>query len=208
MATVDCAVLERPVAAIYQFVEVENRPDRTPGMLEIGTGGRPTNEYQLAIVGYKMRGLQFRSAEAANPFLQGHYQKLVQEIQDGFGRTMNRIPAVFGVSRQAVYGWLSGDKTPKEIHQSKLEELAEAARHFKSLGFKPTGSDLERVLREGKSFVALMAEGQPGKETAERLVKVVTRGRKKAAALDELLAGRPVKYPDAFKAGAPFVDAT
>lgn len=208
MATVDCAVLERPIAAIYQFVEVENRPDNIPRVLEIGTGGMPTGKYQLVEVGYKTRGLLFRVADEATPSANDHFQKLVQEIQDGFGRTMNRIPAVFGVSRQAVYGWLSGEKTPKEIHHNKLEELAEAARFFKSSGFKPTGFDLERVVRDGKSFLALVADGQSGKESAERLVKVVTRGRQKAAALDELLANRPVKYPDAFRIGAPHIDAT
>lgn len=207
MATVDCAVLERPVAAIYQLVELESRPDRIPGVLEIGTGGRPTSEYQLTVVGYKTRGLLFRATDEAAPFVQDHYQKLVQEIQDGFGRTMNRISTVFGVSRQAVYGWLSGEKIPKDIHHRKLEELGEAARYFKNSGFKPTGSDLERIVREGKSFLTLIAEGQSGKESAEHLVKIVTRGRNKAATLEELLADRPVKYPDAFKAGAPHIDA-
>lgn len=51
------------------------------------------------------------------------------DIKAGFGRTMMRLPEVLGVSRQTLCNWLDGE-TPKEPHQAKLVELAEAARIF------------------------------------------------------------------------------
>lgn len=63
---------------------------------------------------------------AASPEPYAPYTDLMKEVKVGFGRTMSHLPAVFGVSRQTLYNWLSGE-IPKEQHQGKLVQLAAAA---------------------------------------------------------------------------------
>ncbi|MCL2715833.1 MAG: hypothetical protein FWD68_14965 [Alphaproteobacteria bacterium] len=89
------------------------------------------------------------------------FAELLQKIQTGFGRTMARLPAVFGVSRQTLYNWLGGE-TPKPTHHEKLRQLAEAAQYFSEVGFKPTSLTPDRTISQGKSLLQLVREGADG----------------------------------------------
>ena len=102
------------------------------------------------------------------------YIDLMQEVQAGFGRTLSHLPAVFGVSRQALYNWMKGE-VPKEQHRDKLVQLAEAAKVFSHLGFKPTAEILDCTVAKGKSFIELLSDGANGKEVANKLVRIVRR---------------------------------
>jgi hypothetical protein len=93
--------------------------------------------------------------------------ELMQQVKAGFGRTMTRLPEVFGVSRQTLYNWLAGD-TPKPAHQAKIVQLAAAARVFAELGVTPTSDLLERVVSHGKSFLQLLAAGADGADVAPK----------------------------------------
>lgn len=130
------------------------------------------------------------------------YTDLMKEVKTGFGRTLSHLPAVFGVSRQTLYNWLSGE-IPKEQHQEKLVQLAEAARVFVRMGFKPTALALDRTIAQGKSFVELLSEGADGKETAERLVRIAKRGATSREKLDALLGGRAPAKLDVSDIGRP-----
>jgi transcriptional regulator with XRE-family HTH domain len=120
------------------------------------------------------------------------YAELMQVIKTGFGRTMTRLPEVFGVSRQTLYNWLNGE-TPKPVHQEKLRQLAEAARIFSALGFKPTSLALDRSITRGKSLLQLLSDGADGREAATKLIRVVQRGSEAKSKLDELLGGRKAR---------------
>lgn len=126
------------------------------------------------------------------------------QVKAGFGRTMSRLPEVFGVSRQTLYNWLEGE-TPKVAHQERLRQLAEAAQIFAGLGIKPTTPMLDRTVAQGKSFIQLMAAGADGQETAKQLIRIVQRGNDSRAKLDTLLAGRRAKL-SASEIGAPAMD--
>ena len=126
---------------------------------------------------------------------------LMTEVKAGFGRTMSRLPEIFGVSRQSLYNWLDGE-TPKDVHHAKLEQLAAAARVFTELGFKPTSATLDRTVAQGKSLLQLLSEGADGKEAAKKLVRIVQRGADSRARLDALLGGRKAR-PDASDMGTP-----
>jgi hypothetical protein len=132
------------------------------------------------------------------------YAKLMQQVKMGFGRTMSRLPEVFGVSRQTLYNWLGGE-TPKAVHQERLAQLAEAARVFTDMGFKPSPAMLERTVAQGKSFLRLLAEGVDGKEAAKKLIRIVQRGSDAREKLDDLLGGRTAKLT-ASDIGAPSLD--
>jgi hypothetical protein len=115
---------------------------------------------------------------------------LMQEVISGFGRTLSRLPVVFGVSRQTLYNWRDGER-PKEVHQAKLMQLAAAARTFSAAPFTPTSPMLDRTVAQGKSFLALLAEGADGADAATRLMRIVQRDRAADARFDAALPRGP-----------------
>src|SRR5690348_12410745 len=126
----------RPVPAVHSPRSPASQP--LPVIGGAGTGGIESGDYYrrmyLLQIGYQAFLVVVPPAKAAEPAL---YAELMQVIKAGFGRTMTRLPEVFGVSRQTLYNWLNGE-TPKPVHQERLRQLAEAARMFSALGFKPT----------------------------------------------------------------------
>lgn len=122
-------------------------------------------------------------------------QHAMQTVREGFGRTMSYLPAVFGVSRQTLYNWLNGEKSPSHEHEGKIRQLEAASRRFQELGFKPTSSHLTRTLTQGRTFLELLAAGSDGALTADKLVRLVHRGQSSRARLTELLAGRESAGP-------------
>jgi hypothetical protein len=163
-----------------------------------GTGGLESASFYLGRQGY----LRFIIIERpAPPMAVSPFVELMTEVKAGFGRTMSRLPEVFGVSRQSLYNWLDGE-TPRDIHHAKLEQLAAAARVFTELGFKPTSAALDRNIAQGKSLLKLLSEGADGKEVGRKLVRIVQRGADSRAKLDALLGGRKA-HPEATDMGTP-----
>lgn len=151
-----------------------------------GTGGIVAVAFFEQKWGYRSFEVVIERADAARPPVSVEW---MQRVKAGFGRTMSRLPQVFGVSRQTLYNWLKGE-TPSPVHEARLRELAAAADKFQELGFTPTSSMLSRSVAEGKSFLDLMASGANGRDTAQRLVAIVRRGESSRSKLERLLAGR------------------
>jgi transcriptional regulator with XRE-family HTH domain len=172
------AVHYRPVPAIYSRTQVLERP--LP-LQVVGTGGIATLEFVREAFGYQ----PYEVLEQRQVVEEAPYAKLMGQVKSGFGRTMSRLPEVFGVSRQTLYNWLEGEK-PKAVHQERLRQLAEAAKVFADLGIKPTTPMLDRTVAQGKSFLQLMAADSRAK-------------------LDALLEGRKAKLV-ASDIGAPALD--
>jgi DNA-binding transcriptional regulator YiaG len=113
-------------------------------------------------------------------------QQSMQTVREGFGRTMSYLTEVFGVSRQTLYNWLSGEKAPSPEHEDKLHQLEAASHRFMELHFKPSPSQLTRTLAQGKSFLELLAAGGDGATNADKLVNLVQRGQHSRARLKAL----------------------
>jgi transcriptional regulator with XRE-family HTH domain len=167
---------------------------------DVGTGGLGSESFYRGRMGYQPFIVVelFKQPETA-PFA-----KLMQDVKAGFGRTMVRLPEVFGVSRQTLYNWLEGE-TPKPVHQEKLRQLAQAARVFSELGFKPTSLSLDRTVAQGKSLLQLISECADGREAARKLIRIVQRGTESRTQLDELLGGRKARLEPS-DMGAPSFD--
>lgn len=191
------AVHYRPVPAVHSRVRVLERP--LP-LQVVGTGGVASAQFVREAFGYQ----PYEVLDQPQIVEDAPYAKLMSQVKAGFGRTMSRLPEVFGVSRQTLYNWLEGE-TPKAVHQERLRQLAEAAKVFAELGIKPTTLMLGRTLTQGKSFLQLMAAGADGQETARKLVRIVQRGADSRAKLDSLLEGRRAKL-SASDIGAPALD--
>lgn len=191
------AVHYRPVPAVYSRVQVLERP--LP-LQVVGTGGVASAQFVREAFGYQ----PYEVLEQPQVVEDAPYAKLMGQVKSGFGRTMSRLPEVFGVSRQTLYNWLEGE-TPKAVHQERLRQLAEAAKVFADLGVKPTTPMLDRPVAQGKSFLQLMATGAKGQEAAKKLIRIVQRGADSRAKLDALLEGRKAKL-SASDIGAPALD--
>lgn len=193
----------RPVPAIQrQMTVVEG------GMLPCfggsGTGGVESVHFVMSRQGYSPFAiLKVESATTQDTY--APYTDLMKEVKAGFGRTMSHLPAVFGVSRQTLYNWLNGE-IPKEQHQGKLVQLAAAARVFSEAGFKPTALSLDRAVTQGKSFLELIGQGEDGKETAERLVRIEKRGAAARQKIDALLGDRALSRPNVEDMGRAIFD--
>lgn len=182
----------RPAPTIQRQINVaEGGP--LPCFGSGGTGGIEGVHFITSRLGYSPFMILIAAEPAAVQDTYAPYTDLMTEVKTGFGRTMSHLPAVFGVSRQTLYNWLKGE-TPKEQHQSKILQLATAARVFTEIGFIPTAQSLDRTISEGKSFLELIAQGADGQETAELLVRVEKRGATAREKLETLLGGRkPVR---------------
>lgn len=183
----------RPTPAIYQRAPVaEGGP--LPLFGGAGTGGIEGLDFVAKRQGYPLLTI-IKADPVAPEETYAPYAKLMEEVKAGFGRTLSHLPAVFGVSRQTLYNWMSGE-VPKEQHREKLVQLAEAARVFSESGFKPTALMLERTVAKGKSFIELLSEGANGRETAEKLIRIVRRGTAARDNLDALLGDREAPPPE------------
>jgi hypothetical protein len=189
--------LFRTRPAIYRQADAMERP--WPG-LDLGTGGLAGEAFLTQSYGYK----PFQVLAATPPANDAPFAKLMQQVKSGFGRTMSRLPEVFGVSRQTLYNWLDGE-TPKVSHQERIRQLAQAASVFSELGIKPTPLMLDRVITQGKSFLQLMADGADGNEVAKKLIRVTQRGNEARAKLNVILTGRKPK-PEAADFGSAALD--
>jgi transcriptional regulator with XRE-family HTH domain len=188
--------------AIYSPAPVVAPPPCLPVML-VGTGGIANGSFYLNQFGYLETIIEMSKPNRAVRDSTGVVE-MMREIKNGFGRTMTRLPEVFGVSRQTLYNWLRGE-TPKDLHREKLQQLVEAANVFSEMKFKPTSAALDRTVAEGKSLLQLLAEGADGRDAAERFVRIVQRGERSRAKLDELLGGRRARL-EATDLGAPALD--
>lgn len=184
----------RPVPAVYRRAAVVERP--WP-VREVGTGGVANAQFVQGSFGYQA----FVVLVPPQPANDAPYAKLMEQVKAGFGRTMSRLPEVFGVSRQTLYNWLEGE-TPKPVQQERLKQLAEAADVFEQLGLKPTSVMLDRTVSQGKSLLQLLAAGADGRDTAKKLVRIIQRSADSRNKLDELLGERKAKL-SADDVGAP-----
>lgn len=181
-ATADLAAIHYTQPAIICRAQVSDQP--LP-LLTVGTGGLAGELFILQGIGYQ----PYQVVEHTQVVEDAPYAKLMEQVKAGFGRTMSRLPVVFGVSRQTLYNWLNGE-TPKPAHQERIQHLADAAKVFAEMGFTPTTSMLDRTIVQGKTFLQLMASGADGKETAKKLIRNFERGSSSRDKLDKLLAGR------------------
>ena len=196
--------VDRPVPAIVARVPVgEGRPFLNFG--DAGTGGLQSANFYLTRAGYS----SFEIVHVQKPLAAQNapYAALMEQVKEGFGRTLSHLPEVFGVSRQTLYNWLAGE-TPKEMHQSRLRELAAAAGVFKELGFKPTSGALDRTVSQGKSLLQLIGSGSDGAVAARELVRIVEKGARSRASIDAMLGERAPSRLEASDMGLPAVDET
>lgn len=158
----------------------------------VGTGGFDDEVFARNKKGYELfKVIRVISKDNAQ-ISSSAYVPLMKEIKTGFGRTLSHIPSIFGVSRQTLYNWLSGE-LPREIHQEKILQLAAAAKIFQEKNFKPTAQNINRILTKGLSFKELIKLGEDGKECATKLIYLESAGINRGKRIKKILDGKPIR---------------
>lgn len=70
------------------------------------------------------------------------------------------LASVFGVSRQAIYKWISGESTPEADNFERIRALSEVADAFREAGVARASSVLKMKVFDGRSLLDLVGEGQ------------------------------------------------
>jgi hypothetical protein len=192
----------QPTSLALYYVRPTERAPHIIIVTGTGTGGNSSLEFFRSGLGYPLFPIIERETDPPAAAGAAPFADLMLEVKAAFGRTMTRLPVVFGVSRQTLYNWINGE-TPKGPQQTKLIELAAAARVFSGAHFKPTPAMLDRTVAQGKSFLTLLAEGVDGARTANALMRIVNRSLDARTRLEAALAGEPKARPDVSDVGAP-----
>ena len=166
-----------------------NKPSRMRSFCEEGTGGLSNHTYVLEKKGYRFINV-IPAINNQTPSIPSTYTSLMEDIHEGFGRTFSHLSSIFGVSRQTLYNWLSGDN-PKINHQQKIIELSTAANIFVARGFKPTTQNISRILTKGVSFKEFIKSGGAGKEAAEKLIQLESINTISKLKIQKMLSDKP-----------------
>jgi len=113
----------------------------------------------------------------------------IERIRDVFSPGISTLSDVFGVSRQAVYNWLKGDR-PKPEHAAKLRDLAQAADSLANAGIALNGPLLKRKVFEGKNIYEIVRDGGSARDAAQLLVQIVQREQQQRESLNSRFADR------------------
>lgn len=172
--------------------EVVGQLVRMRAFCGVGTGGIDDDVFVGNKKGYSLVKVIRVAQKDNSQVASSAYVTLMKEIKAGFGRTLSHIPSIFGVSRQTLYNWLSGE-LPREIHHEKILQLAAAAKIFQEKNFKPTAQNINRILTKGHSFKELIRAGEDGKECAAKLIYLESASINKNKRIEKILEGRASK---------------
>lgn len=112
------------------------------------------------------------------------------KIRDVFKPAISDLANIFGVSRQAIYNWISGEE-PIDVHARKIKDFADAADLVNESGLLISGHVLKRKIVDGKSLFELVESGASAKESMLNLLKILKRETEQRKQVEQRLAKRP-----------------
>lgn len=94
----------------------------------------------------------------------------IENIRNVLNPPVADLAAVFEVSRQAVYKWLSGGSTPEDDKLGRIRELSRVADEFQAAGISRAGTLLKMKAFAGRSLMDLIKSGESRNEHVRDLV--------------------------------------
>jgi DNA-binding XRE family transcriptional regulator len=175
--------------------------------LGIGTGGAATLNY---VKERGTRGYPYVICDSAkrSPKAVAAYTPAenLEHVRAVLKLTVTDLASMLGVSRQAIYDWQAGKSIAPE-NALRLAGIARAADILAAEGLKGVSHLLRRPIRNGKSFVDVVREGDSASTAASAVLELVRRESHQQEALRSRLAGRARPSRDAFEdIGAPMLD--
>lgn len=103
----------------------------------------------------------------------------IENIRSVLNPSVADLAAIFDVSRQAIYKWLSSDSTPEPEKNARIVELSRIADDIRAAGVSRAGSLLKMKTFGGQSLMDLM---MAGKNRAEHVAALVAEAKAMEAA--------------------------
>lgn len=138
--------------SVYNLNRVEDWRDhvqgRVPFILDVGSKRENTSERP-----------DVRTAE-----------QHISNIRQALNPAMSDLAAVFNVSRQAIYKWLSGDASPEPEKLARIQKLSAAADAFRDAGVSRASALVKMKAFDGRSLLDLLAAGDMRDEHVQILI--------------------------------------
>jgi transcriptional regulator with XRE-family HTH domain len=119
--------------------------------------------------------------------------------------TVSELAKVFGVSRQAIYNWQSGED-PQPIYADKIKDLASAADVIAAESVTLNGLILKRKISNGKTLFEIATNGGSSKEAAQMLVKILRKESEQRKLLASRLQTRAKPTINSYDIGIPLIN--
>lgn len=201
---------ETPPVTLSSFIGVRYARSALVAFV-VGTGGLCTPSYVTTRdeMGYRLREFSYpvaRSAGASKSLEPRSAAENLARVREVFKPSVTELASLFGVSRQTIYNWQSGQPIAIQ-NEDRLEQLARAADLFQAEGFAERSSVLRRRLPGGKTLFEAVRDGEGAEAAATRLVDLVKAELNQRTKLSERLAARARRPIDSAEIGAPHVDS-
>lgn len=134
-----------------------------------------------------------------------NYSKDFNIIKKMLKPTISELALLFGVSRQTIYNWKSGEE-PSEQNVKHISELAEVSRFFASKGLEPSRQLLKRKFINKQSLFDIVCKGGSIRAASQKLVAILSEEALQRKSLNEHLANRQVPLQNYNDYGSPMLD--
>lgn len=131
--------------------------------------------YTSGYDGFAQRAREAEAAKSKTVESFTSFEEVLDEIVEGLGITLYKLPIFLGTTRKTVYNWSVGNR-PTKNYQRKLVKLAEASQVLVRNGLTSEFSPLYKVVFNGDTFLTLVKDGVGEVEAATTLAKYI-KGR-------------------------------
>lgn len=172
----------------------------------IGTGGMMTHAYfeQRQSKGYDFAHITCVGRPVSVRALREPKESLAH-IRSVFRPSVSELALIFGVTRQTLYNWMSGDRPAPESAE-RLDDLARASDVFAAAGLSPSAYLFRRKLLNGRSLADVVREGGEAEKTAQVMIAIARKEADQRATLQRHLTNRPKASPDTDELGVPMLN--
>jgi transcriptional regulator with XRE-family HTH domain len=159
--------------------------------LGVGTGGAFTLNYlrERGDKGYSYGEYGYFSPTVYPVMIDRSPQECLKHIRDVLKPTISELAEGIGVSRQAIYDWLSGSSVSAK-KAARLAEVAQAADKIAAEDVTSLGWNMRRPLKNGKNFFGLLGEGIPVDEATRLLIHIIRTESQQRKMLERHFTGR------------------
>lgn len=176
-----------------------------------GTGGNTDLQYVLSRndQGYRFIRVDYLAPAISTGTtldIRGAFETL-NRVREVFRLSISDLAAACGVSRQAVYKWISGSSASlARDNQMRLDDLYRAAELFAERGVIGSAALLKRKDKSGRALLEAMRSGGSAQNWARSILDTLSLESRQRAMLDARLRGRKRIAPDTSEWGVPMMN--
>ena len=173
-----------------------------------GTGGDASLQYILTRneQGYKFNRVEYAAPGATTLDIRSAFET-ISRVREVFRFSISDLANACGVSRQAVYKWISGSSASMAPDsQSRLDDLYRAAELFAQRGVIGSAALLKRKDSSGRALLEAMRSGESAQNWARSILDTLALESQQRAMLEARLRGRKRLAQDTPEWGVPMMN--